>query len=91
MMSTSLTESIPHNPSEESSRRVVVFTLELPRAQVLSPAFMNQDIVVGLVYENTTIELMFVQWLDEKNILLAFAEGENIENLDGGRCKHTVT
>ena len=42
---------------------------------------MNPDIVVGLVYEHTTIEPMVIQRLDERNTLLVFVEGENSEML----------
>ena len=80
-MSTSLTESIPLIPTGESSRRVVVFTLELPMEQALSPAVTNPDIVVRLVYEHTTVEPMVIQKLDERNTLLVFAEGENIKKI----------
>ena len=80
-MLTSSTESIPLIPMGESSRRVVVFMLELLRGQLLSPAFINLDIVVGLVYEHTMVQPMVVQRLDERNTLLVFAEGENIEKL----------
>ena len=77
----SSTESIPLIPIGESSRRVVIFTIELPRGQPLSPAFTNPDIIAGLVYEHTTVEPMVVQRLHERNTLLYFAEGENIEKL----------
>ena len=63
-MSTSSTESISLIPTGESNRRVVVFTLELPRGQPLSPAFTIPDIIAGLVYEHTTVEPMVVQRLD---------------------------
>ena len=79
-MLTSSTESILPIPIRESSRRVVVFTLDVPRVQPLSSAFMNPDIVVGLVYEHTAIESMVVQRLDERNTLLVFAE-KNIEKV----------
>ena len=46
----------------------------------MSPVFMNPNIIAGLVYEHTTVELMVVQKMDERNTLLVFAEGENIEN-----------
>ena len=81
MVLTSSTESIPPIPIGESGRRVIVFTLELPRGQSLSPIFMNSDIIAGLVYEHTTVQLMVVQRLDERNTLLVFAEGENIKKL----------
>ena len=55
--------------------------LELPRGQPLFPAFMNPDNIVGLVYEHTSVELIVVQRLDERNTLIVFAEGENIEKL----------
>ena len=55
--------------------------LEVPRGQPLSPAFMNLDIIVSLLYEHTTVEPMVVQKLDKKNTLLVIAEGENIEKL----------
>ena len=47
----------------------------------MSPAFMNPDVIAGLVYEYTIVEPMVVQRLDERNTLLVFAEGENIEKL----------
>ena len=65
----------------ENSERIVVFTLELPRGWPLPPTFMNPNIVVGLVYEHTAIEPMVVQRMDERNTLLVFAEGENIEKI----------
>ena len=71
----------PPIPIRESSRRVLIFTIKLPMRQLLSPAFMNPDIIAGLVYEHKTVELMVVQGLDERNHLLVFAEGENIEKL----------
>ena len=55
--------------------------LELVRGQPLSPAFTNPDIVLGLVYENTTVEPMVIYRLDERNTLLVLTEGENIEKL----------
>ena len=78
-MLTSWTKSIPLIPIGQSSRRVVVFTLELPRGQPLSLVFTNPDIIAGLVYKHTTVEPMVVQRLDERETLLVFAEGENIE------------
>ena len=66
-MLMSSTESIPLILIGKCSRRVIVLTLELPRGQLLSLAFMNPDIVVGLVCEYTTIEPMVIQRLDEKN------------------------
>ena len=42
---------------------------------------MNLDIVVGLVYEHTTVEPVVVQRLDYRSTLLVFADGENIEKL----------
>ena len=80
-MLMSLTESIPPILTGESSRRVVVFTLELLRGEQLSPAFTDPYLVVGLVYEHTTIEPVAIQRLDESNTLLVFVEGENIEKL----------
>ena len=64
-----------------ASWRVVVFMLELLRGQPLSSAFMNPEIMAGLMYERTTIEPMVVQRLDERNTLLVFAKGENIEKI----------
>ena len=43
--------------------------------------FTNQDIISGLVYKHTTIDSIVVQRMDERNTLLVFAEGENIEKL----------
>ena len=55
-MSTSSTESIPPVTIGEGGRRFVIFTVKLPRGQLLSLAFMNPDIVTGLVYEHATVE-----------------------------------
>ena len=74
-----MTKSIPPIPIGESGRRVVALTLESLRGQPLSPAFTNPDIISGLVYEHTTVEPMVVQKMDERNTLLVFAEGENLE------------
>ena len=65
-MSTSSTESIPLILIGEISKRAVVFTVESPRGQVLFTAFMNPDIIAGLVYEHTVIEPIEVQRLDER-------------------------
>ena len=78
-MSTSSTVSVPLILIEESSQRAIVFTIELQRGQVLSPLFMNSDIIAGLVYKQMTIELVVVQKCDEKNTLLVFTEGEDLE------------
>ena len=43
--------------------------LELLRGQPLSSGFINLDIIVGLVYEHTTIGTMVVLRLDERIIL----------------------
>ena len=80
-MLTLSTKGIPLISIGESNRRVVIFTIKLPRAQPLSPAFMNPDIVTELVYEHTTMEPVVVQRLDDRNTLLVFAEGENIKRL----------
>ena len=68
-MLTSLTESIPMILIGESSRRAVVFMVELLRVQPLSPSFMNSDIFVGLLYENTAIGPTVVQRLDKGKTL----------------------
>ena len=81
MMSMSLTNSIPLILIKESGRKVVVFTIKLLGRQPLSPVFTNLEIVVGLVYEHTTVEPVVVQRVDDRNTLLVFAEGENIEKL----------
>ena len=69
-MLTSSTVSVPLIPHGESSQRAVVFTVELPRGQVLSPTFTNPDIIAVLVNEHMTIGPMAVQKCDEKNTLL---------------------
>ena len=68
------------NPIGESSRRVVAFTLELLRGQPLSPVFTNPGIIVGLVYEHTTVEPMVIQKLEERNTLLVTEEGKILKN-----------
>ena len=47
----------------------------------MSPVFTNLDIAVGLVYENTTVEPVIVQRVNDRNTSLVFAEGENIVKL----------
>ena len=70
-MLTLSTLSIPLIPIGESSNRAVVFMIELPKGQALSPAFTNPDIIAGLVYEHTTIEPMLVQnWMKEHFVSL---------------------
>ena len=81
MMSMSSTDSITPLSIRESGRRVVIITIELLRGQPLSPVFTKPDTVVGLVYEHTTVEPVVVQRVDDRNTLLVFAEGENIEKL----------
>ena len=49
--------------------------------QALSPAFMNADIIAGMVYEHTNVEPMVVQKLDSKATLLVFPEGEEVEKI----------
>ena len=83
----SSTNSIPPILFRESGRKVVIFTVELPQRQPLSPVLTNLDLVVGLVYEQTTVEPVVFQRIDERNILLVFAEGENIDEL----CKKMQT
>ena len=78
-MSISSTESIYPIPIGESSKKAVVFMLELLSRQPFFSVFMNSDIIVGPMYEHTTVESMVVQRLDERNTLLVFAEGETIE------------
>ena len=80
-MSTLSTDSIPPILIGENGRRAVIFTLELLRGQPLSPVFTNPDIVTGLLYEHTTVEPVVVQRVDDRNTLLVFEEGENIEKL----------
>ena len=80
-MSISSTVSIPLIPIGESSQRAIVFTIELQRGKALFPAFPTPDIITGLVYMHTTIEPMVVQKLDEKNTLLVFTEGKDIEEI----------
>ena len=65
------TESIPMIPIGEGSKRAVDCTIELPRGQALSPAFMNPDIIAELVYEHTAVQ----------PTLFVFAEGEDIGQL----------
>ena len=59
----------------ENSKRAVVFMIELPRGQALSPVLTHPNTISGLVYEHTTIEPMVVQRLNEKNTILVFIEG----------------
>ena len=47
----------------------------------MASLFPNLDIVVGLMYEHTTVESVVVQRVDERNTLLVFTEGENIDEL----------
>ena len=65
----------------ESSQKAVIFMMELLRGQVLSPEFMNSDIIAGLVYEHTIVEPVAIHNLDEKNTSLVFTESKDIENI----------
>ena len=47
--------------------------------QALSPTFTHSYIITGLVYEHMDIEPVVVQNCDEKNTLLTFMEGQDIE------------
>ena len=80
-MSTLSTVSIPLILIGGSSQRAIIFTIELPKGQVLFTVFMNSDIITELVYEHTTVEPVVVQKHDEKNTLLVFTESENIEKI----------
>ena len=81
-MLTSSTKSIPLITIGQNGKRVVIFAIiKLSGVQPLSPAFMNLGIVLGLVYEHTTVEPVVVWRLNERNTLLGFVEGENIEKL----------
>ena len=55
--------------------------IELLKGQALSPVFTNSDIITRQVHEHTTIEPVVVQKLNEKNTLLVFTEGEEIEKI----------
>ena len=79
-MLTLSTVSVPLIPIRESSQRHVLFMIELLRGEVLSPVFMNSDIITGLMYEYMTVEPVEVQTPDEKNTLLVFMESKDIEN-----------
>ena len=52
--------------------------IELPKGQALCPAFVNTDIIAGLVYEHMTVEPVVIQTLDEKKNLLVLTESEDI-------------
>ena len=60
-MLTSLTISIPLILTGESSPSALIFIMELTGRQALSPAFMNVDIIMGLVYKNMDVEPMVVE------------------------------
>ena len=76
-MSTSSTVCIPLILIGESSKRAIVFMIELLKGQALSAAFMNPDILAVLFYEHMTTEPMVVQKLDGKKTLLVFTENED--------------
>ena len=61
MMLTSSTKSITPITTGEGGRRVVIFTVKLPRGQPLSPAFTNLAIITVLEYEHTAVEPVVVQ------------------------------
>ena len=65
-MSTSSTNIICPISIGESGRKVVIFTIELPGGQLLSPLITNPDIVEGLVYDQTTVEPVVGQGVDEE-------------------------
>ena len=80
-MSNSSTVSVLFIPNGESCQRAIIFTIELTGGQVLSPVFMNEDIIMGLVYKHTNVETVVVQNLDEKATLLVFPKGEEVEKI----------
>ena len=77
----SSTDSIPPISIGVSSRKVFIFTIELPRGHPLSSVFTNPDIVAVLVYEHTTVEPVVAKGVDERNTLWVFVEGEDVEEL----------
>ena len=89
-MLTLSTVSIALVPIRESTQRDIIFMIELPRIQTLSPTFTNSDIIAGLVYEHKIIDPMVMQKCDEKNTLLVFTESGNIKkyaiHCDPSRC-----
>ena len=80
-MSTSSTISLTLIPTGKSSQRTVIFSTELTRHQMLSSAFTNADIIVGLVSKDTDMEPVMVQKLDAKATLQVFLEGEEVEKI----------
>ena len=80
-MSTSSTVSISLILTGESCQRTKIFTMELTREQALSPVFMNDNIIVGLVYKHMNMEPMVIQKLDAKATLLVIPEGEKVEKI----------
>ena len=80
-MLTSTTVSVTLIPTRESCQRTVIFTTELTRRQTLPPAFMNDDIIAGLVYEHMNVEPMIVQKLHAKAMLLVFPKSEEVERI----------
>ena len=71
--------SVPLILTGESSPRAIIFTIELTKGQVLSPVFMNVDIIVGLVYEHMNVEPVVVQKHEEKATLLVFSEAKKLK------------
>ena len=65
----------------KSCQRTIIFTIELTRGQASSAAFMNDNIIAGLVYEYTNVEPMVVQTLGAKATMLAFPEGEEVDKI----------
>ena len=57
------------------------FYYRINKGQALSLAFMNANIIVGLVYRYTSVEPMMAQTLDAKPTLLDFPEGEEVEKI----------
>ena len=82
-MLTSSTVSLPLIATGESCQRTIIFTIQLTRGQALSPTFMNDDIIVGLVYDHSNMDPMVVQKIDAKTTLLVFPEGEEVEKICG--------
>ena len=81
-MSTSSTVSVTLIPTGKRCQRTL-FSLLINMGQALSSAFMNANIIVGLLYEQTNVEPMVVQKLDAKAMLLLFLEGEEVEKMCG--------
>ena len=84
-MATSSTESVALIPLGESCQRAGILKKKVfknilkKKGQALSQTLTDWVIIVGLVFEHTSVELVVVQKLDTRATLLVFPEDIDVK------------